>query len=76
MPLAFADAPAAPSLEVTFLVENQAVYATRAHLAARSEHFRALFYGGMRESRLGTDLPKRAAGGRRTSRSCSKTWGA
>lgn len=36
--------------DVTFLVESQAVYATRAHLAARSEHFRALFYGGMRES--------------------------
>ncbi|CAJ1354757.1 unnamed protein product [Effrenium voratum] len=36
--------------DVTFLVENQSVYATRAHLAARSEHFRALFYGGMRES--------------------------
>jgi hypothetical protein len=36
--------------DVTFLIENQPVYATRAHLAARSEHFRALFYGGMRES--------------------------
>jgi len=36
--------------DVVFLVENQPVYATRAHLAARSEHFRALFYGGMRES--------------------------
>jgi len=36
--------------DVTFLVESQPVYATRAHLAARSEHFRALFYGGMRES--------------------------
>jgi len=36
--------------DVTFVVENQSVYATRAHLAARSEHFRALFYGGMRES--------------------------
>ncbi|CAE7248039.1 Lztr1 [Symbiodinium pilosum] len=36
--------------DVTFIVENQSVYATRAHLAARSEHFRALFYGGMRES--------------------------
>eukprot|EP00928_Gymnodinium_smaydae_P078413 TRINITY_DN6234_c0_g1_i1.p1 TRINITY_DN6234_c0_g1~~TRINITY_DN6234_c0_g1_i1.p1 ORF type:complete len:514 (+),score=105.11 TRINITY_DN6234_c0_g1_i1:148-1689(+) len=36
--------------DVTFVVENQCVYATRAHLAARSEHFRALFYGGMRES--------------------------
>jgi len=36
--------------DVTFLVEGQPVYANRAHLAARSEHFRALFYGGMRES--------------------------
>merc|ERR1719499_2620526 len=36
--------------DVTFLVDNQPVYATRAHLASRSEHFRALFYGGMRES--------------------------
>mmetsp|Transcript_127999 Transcript_127999/g.362299 ORF Transcript_127999/g.362299 Transcript_127999/m.362299 type:complete len:518 (-) Transcript_127999:185-1738(-) len=36
--------------DVTFLVDSQPVYATRAHLAARSEHFRALFYGGMRES--------------------------
>lgn len=36
--------------DVTFLVEGQPVYATRAHLAARSEHFRALFYGGMREA--------------------------
>merc|ERR1719316_734485 len=40
--------------DVTLLVEGQPVYATRAHLAARSEHFRALFYGGMRES-SGTD---------------------
>jgi len=36
--------------DVTFFVENLPVYASRAHLAARSEHFRALFYGGMRES--------------------------
>jgi len=36
--------------DVTFVVEGQAIYANRAHLAARSEHFRALFYGGMRES--------------------------
>lgn len=36
--------------DVTFLVEGQPVYATRAHLATRCEHFRALFYGGMRES--------------------------
>jgi len=41
--------------DVTFLVENQPVYATRANLAARSEHFRALFYGGMRESSSGAD---------------------
>lgn len=41
--------------DVTFLVEGQPVYATRAHLAARSEHFRALFYGGMRESAGGAD---------------------
>mmetsp|Transcript_8640 Transcript_8640/g.14792 ORF Transcript_8640/g.14792 Transcript_8640/m.14792 type:complete len:517 (-) Transcript_8640:83-1633(-) len=44
--------------DVTFLVEGQPVYATRATLAARSEHFRALFYGGMREaSSGGTDEP-------------------
>lgn len=36
--------------DVTFVVEGQPVYANRAHLAARSEHFRALFYNGMRES--------------------------
>merc|ERR1712151_537689 len=36
--------------DVTFLVENLPVYATRAHLAARSDHFRALFYGGLKES--------------------------
>jgi N-acetylneuraminic acid mutarotase len=41
--------------DVTFLVENQPVYATRANLAVRSEHFRALFYGGMRESSGGAD---------------------
>jgi hypothetical protein len=41
--------------DVTFLVEGQPVYATRAHLAARSEHFRALFYGGMRESSGGDE---------------------
>jgi len=36
--------------DVVFLVEGKQVHATKAHLAARSEHFRALFYGGMRES--------------------------
>ncbi|CAD7953611.1 unnamed protein product, partial [Amoebophrya sp. A120] len=36
--------------DVTFLVEDMPVYATRSHLAARSDHFRALFYGGMRET--------------------------
>jgi len=41
--------------DVTFLVEGERVYATRAHLAARSEHFRALFYGGMREASFGAD---------------------
>merc|ERR1719235_1300801 len=41
--------------DVTFLVEGTAAYATRAHLAARSEHFRALFYGGMRESSVMED---------------------
>eukprot|EP00929_Paragymnodinium_shiwhaense_P010216 TRINITY_DN114758_c0_g1_i1.p1 TRINITY_DN114758_c0_g1~~TRINITY_DN114758_c0_g1_i1.p1 ORF type:complete len:515 (-),score=108.81 TRINITY_DN114758_c0_g1_i1:25-1569(-) len=41
--------------DVTFLVEGQPVYATRANLAVRSEHFRALFYGGMCESSGGAD---------------------
>jgi len=36
--------------DVIFLVEGQKICATKAHLSARSEHFRALFYGGMRES--------------------------
>lgn len=36
--------------DVEFIVEGKTVYATRAVLAARSEHFRALFYGGMRET--------------------------
>jgi len=36
--------------DVTFIVDGQHVRATRAHLAARCEHFRALFYGGMREA--------------------------
>jgi len=36
--------------DVTFNVEGREIYATRAHLAARSDHFRALFYGGLRET--------------------------
>lgn len=43
--------------DVCFLIENTKVYATRAHLAARSEHFRALFYGGMREASRRDDQP-------------------
>ena len=37
--------------DVTFIVEGKAVGAVRAHLAVRSEHFRAMLFGGMRESR-------------------------
>lgn len=36
--------------DVTFVVDGVAVYATKAHLAVRSEHFRAMLYGGMREA--------------------------
>uniref|UniRef100_A0A7S2UT53 BTB domain-containing protein n=1 Tax=Fibrocapsa japonica TaxID=94617 RepID=A0A7S2UT53_9STRA len=36
--------------DVTFIVDGFPVYASRAHLAVRSEHFRAMLYGGMRES--------------------------
>mmetsp|Transcript_1865 Transcript_1865/g.2990 ORF Transcript_1865/g.2990 Transcript_1865/m.2990 type:complete len:374 (+) Transcript_1865:402-1523(+) len=36
--------------DVTFVVEGREVLANKAILAARSEHFRALFYGGMRET--------------------------
>jgi N-acetylneuraminic acid mutarotase len=36
--------------DVTFIVEGRPLYASRAHLAVRSEHFRAMLYGGMRES--------------------------
>ena len=36
--------------DVTFIVEGRPVYASRAHLAVRSEHFRAMLFGGMRES--------------------------
>ncbi|TYZ64576.1 hypothetical protein PybrP1_001487 [[Pythium] brassicae (nom. inval.)] len=37
--------------DVTFIVEGRAVHAHRAVLAARSDHFRAMFSSGMRESR-------------------------
>uniref|UniRef100_K3WAD0 BTB domain-containing protein n=1 Tax=Globisporangium ultimum (strain ATCC 200006 / CBS 805.95 / DAOM BR144) TaxID=431595 RepID=K3WAD0_GLOUD len=37
--------------DVTFLIEGRAVYAHRAILATRSDHFRAMFTSGMRESR-------------------------
>eukprot|EP00922_Rhytidocystis_sp_ex-Travisia-forbesii_P071339 GHVS01106471.1.p1 GENE.GHVS01106471.1~~GHVS01106471.1.p1 ORF type:complete len:362 (+),score=46.98 GHVS01106471.1:2-1087(+) len=43
--------------DVSFLVEGQTVYATRALLAARSEHFRALFYSGMKEACQSADTP-------------------
>ncbi|CAM9089696.1 unnamed protein product [Chrysoparadoxa australica] len=39
--------------DVTFLVDGFPVYATRAHLAVRSEHFRAMLYGGLREASEG-----------------------
>uniref|UniRef100_A0A7R9UG27 BTB domain-containing protein n=1 Tax=Pinguiococcus pyrenoidosus TaxID=172671 RepID=A0A7R9UG27_9STRA len=36
--------------DVTFIVDGIPIYATRAHLAARCEHFRAMLYGEMREA--------------------------
>lgn len=36
--------------DVKFIVEGQAIHAHRAILSARSEHFRAMFTSGMRES--------------------------
>jgi BTB/POZ domain-containing protein 9 len=42
--------------DVTFIVEDRPVHANRAHLAVRSEHFRALLYGGMRESKI-SEIP-------------------
>lgn len=36
--------------DVTFMVENEPIYAHRAILAHRSEHFAAMFRSGMRES--------------------------
>lgn len=36
--------------DIIFVVEGRNVYASKVHLAARSEHFCAMLYGGMRES--------------------------
>jgi N-acetylneuraminic acid mutarotase len=35
--------------DVVFVVEGRDVHASRVHLAARSEHFKAMLFGGMRE---------------------------
>lgn len=42
--------------DVTFVIEGKKVYASRVHLAARSEHFRAMLFGGMRESESGSEI--------------------
>lgn len=42
--------------DVTFIVDGFPVYASRVHLALRSEHFRAMLYGGMRESEQGAEI--------------------
>lgn len=42
--------------DVTFVVEGKRVYASRVHLAARSEHFRAMLFGGMRESATNKEI--------------------
>ena len=39
---------------LTLTLHYQPVYASRVHLASRSEHFRAMLYGGMRESQSGS----------------------
>jgi len=36
--------------DVTFLVENKEVRASKLLLASRSDHFRALFFGGLKET--------------------------
>jgi len=36
--------------DVTFLVENKEVKASKLLLASRSDHFRALFFGGLKET--------------------------
>ncbi|XP_065661454.1 BTB/POZ domain-containing protein 9 isoform X4 [Hydra vulgaris] len=42
--------------DVTFIVDNQKFFCHRLILAARCEYFRALFYGGMRESNSTSDI--------------------
>lgn len=43
--------------DVTFIVEGQPIYALRAVLAKRCEHFAAMFRSGMRESEEGAEIP-------------------
>ena len=43
--------------DVTFIVENRPVYALRAVLAKRCEHFAAMFRSGMRECEEGAQIP-------------------
>ena len=43
--------------DVTFIVEGQPVYALRAVLVKRCEHFAAMFRSGMRESEQGVEIP-------------------
>ena len=42
--------------DVTFIVENERFFCHRVILAARCEYFRALLYGGMRESNSASDI--------------------
>lgn len=42
--------------DVTFVVEGKPLYATRSLLAVRSEHFKALLFGGMREAAVGAEI--------------------
>lgn len=48
--------------DVTFIVDGFPVYASRVHLALRSEHFRAMLYGGMRESEKGAEIEIKVSG--------------
>ncbi|KAL7530787.1 hypothetical protein ACHAXR_004851 [Thalassiosira sp. AJA248-18] len=43
--------------DVTFVVEGRSVYALRAVLAKRCEHFAAMFRSGMRECEEGAEIP-------------------